>query len=83
VPTVRDSDALLHAVVLILDRERLEQRLTQRALGDLAGITQSAMSKYLRAELHLSVSQFVAMAWALGLRPSAVMAEAESNIGYT
>ncbi|POH58758.1 hypothetical protein C3B59_18395 [Cryobacterium zongtaii] len=79
-PSTRDPDALLRLVVQILDRARSDQGITQYELGHLSGITQSTVSKYFRLELRLNFSQFVALCWALDLKPGRVVDEAESML---
>jgi ribosome-binding protein aMBF1 (putative translation factor) len=79
VPNLADPDALLRQVVRIIERERLDQGMTQHALASLSGITQSTVSKYLRVQLRLNLSQFDAMCAVLGLSPARVMEEADSK----
>ena len=66
-------------VAAILEREREEQGLTQKALGVMSGISQSQVSKYLRAERVLTIDRLDALCSALGLNIVAVVSEADAN----
>lgn len=50
-----------------------ESRLTQAALGERLGVSQSQMSKYLRAERPMNADEIDAVCTALGLDIGAVM----------
>lgn len=77
VPTVPDPDALLRQAVLILEREREDQGMSQTELGRRSGITQSTVSKYLSVRLLLNLSQFDALCRSLGMNPGEVIVEAD------
>ena len=77
VPTAQNPDALLRQVMLILDREREDQGMSQAEMGRRMGIAQSTVSKYLDMRLLLNLSQFDAMCQSLGMNPGEVIVEAD------
>lgn len=78
-PTRSDRPPLSPYVAAILERERDEQRLTQTALAKMSGISQSQVSKYLRAERVLNIDRLDALCAALGLDIVSVVSEADAN----
>ena len=71
-----DKGPLSPHIAAILERERDDQGLSQTALGAMAGISQSQISKYLRAERVLTIDRLDALCTALGLDIVDVVREA-------
>ena len=78
-PIRDDRKPLSPYIAAILDRERDEQGVTQTALAAMSGISQSQVSKYLRAERVLNVDRLDALCAALGLNIVAVVSEADAS----
>jgi transcriptional regulator with XRE-family HTH domain len=67
VPIRVDREPLFPYVAAILARERHKRGTTQTALAAMSGISQSQVSKYLRAERVLDIDRLDALCTALGL----------------
>ena len=78
-PTRDTREPLSPYIAAILERERDEQGLTQKALEAMSGISQSQISKYLRAERVLNIDRLDALCAALGLDIVSVVSEADAN----
>ncbi|WP_120338147.1 helix-turn-helix domain-containing protein [Cryobacterium soli] len=65
------------AIAEILKQALAEAGASQRRLGATVGISQSQISKYLRAERVLDIDQLDALCFALGLNIVTVVREAE------
>lgn len=64
----------------LLRRRRIDKRLTQAQLAHRLGKPQSFVAKYERGERRLSVIEFLDIAEALGVEPSALLGELRSII---
>lgn len=64
------------ALALALRRRANHSGITQTALSELSGISQSSISKVFRLESKLSVAHFVELCDAMGTDPLEVIAEA-------
>lgn len=65
-------------VARLLDEERVMQGFTQKRLAAAAGVSQSQLSKMLRAERHINLTQLERLCSALGLRLVEVIREAST-----
>jgi transcriptional regulator with XRE-family HTH domain len=81
VPTAarRQPGQLGRAVATILDLEVLAQGLTQQALGDLVGLSQTQIGSYLRGHKGMTVDEAGDICRALGLTLSEVIVSAEAE----
>ncbi|WP_166785548.1 helix-turn-helix domain-containing protein [Cryobacterium cryoconiti] len=68
---------LTRGVARILYEEYRANSVTQTALGDAAGVSQSQMSKLLRGDRTLNLDQLEAVCFMLGLSPGEVITAAE------
>lgn len=59
----------------MISRERVRQRLSQRALGRLTSIDVSTIRRIERAEIAADPLQIASIAGALGIRPSDIRKE--------
>ena len=75
-PTRDTRERISPYVAAILERERAKRGLSQTALETLTGISQSAISKYLRVERVIDIDRLDALCAALGLDIVAVVHEA-------
>ena len=65
-------------VARILDEERVAQGITQVRLARSAEVSQSQLSKMLRAERNINLTQLERLCIALGLRLAEVVREASA-----
>ena len=77
----RPPGALSQAVAAILADAFAESGLSQRALGEAAGISQSQMSKYLRGERPMLIDDLDKVCFVLGLSIVDVVGRALTSIG--
>jgi transcriptional regulator with XRE-family HTH domain len=66
------------SVATVIDNERRDQGLSQKALGDMVGISQNQLSPQLGGKTPITVDELHALATALGLATSEIINAAEA-----